>query len=141
MRRSIVSLCVFAVAAAAADEPGHCTGTAKAFSVAPSYGAHRLPRTRAIRRRLRAYSTKTGGIVWDFDAKRDFDTVNKVPAKGGSFNGAGPAISRGMVIRDLRLRLRGRPGGQRAAGVFGGWEGRRTDRQRRTGLNRQVQIE
>jgi polyvinyl alcohol dehydrogenase (cytochrome) len=48
--------------------------------------------------RLRAYSTKTGEIVWDFDAKRDFDTVNKVPAKGGSFNGAGPAISRGMVI-------------------------------------------
>jgi polyvinyl alcohol dehydrogenase (cytochrome) len=48
--------------------------------------------------RLRAYSTKTGEIVWDFDAKRDFETVNKVVAKGGSFNGAGPAISRGMVI-------------------------------------------
>lgn len=47
---------------------------------------------------LRAYSTKTGEIVWDFDAKRDFETVNKVAAKGGSFNGAGPAISRGMVI-------------------------------------------
>ncbi|HEY1759148.1 MAG TPA: PQQ-binding-like beta-propeller repeat protein [Bryobacteraceae bacterium] len=48
--------------------------------------------------RLRAYATKTGQIVWDFDAERDFDTVNKVPAKGGSFNGAGPAISRGMLI-------------------------------------------
>jgi polyvinyl alcohol dehydrogenase (cytochrome) len=48
--------------------------------------------------RLRAYSAKTGEIVWDFDAKRDFETVNKVAAKGGSFNGAGPAISRGMVI-------------------------------------------
>jgi len=48
--------------------------------------------------RLRAYSTKTGEIVWDFDAKREFETVNKVAAKGGSFNGAGPAISRGMVI-------------------------------------------
>lgn len=48
--------------------------------------------------RLRAYSTKTGEIVWEFDAKRDFETVNKVAAKGGSFNGAGPAISRGMVI-------------------------------------------
>ena len=48
--------------------------------------------------RLRAYSTKTGEIVWDFDAERDFETVNKVAAKGGSFNGAGPAISRGMVI-------------------------------------------
>jgi polyvinyl alcohol dehydrogenase (cytochrome) len=47
---------------------------------------------------LRAYSTRTGEIVWDFDALRDFDTVNHVPAKGGSFNGGGPAIAHGMVI-------------------------------------------
>ena len=47
---------------------------------------------------LRAYAAATGSIVWDFDARRDFDTVNRVPAKGGSFDGGGPAISRGMVI-------------------------------------------
>jgi polyvinyl alcohol dehydrogenase (cytochrome) len=47
---------------------------------------------------LRAYSTKTGEIVWDFDAMRDFDTVNHVPAQGGTFNGGGAAIARGMVI-------------------------------------------
>ena len=47
---------------------------------------------------LRAYSTKTGEIVWDFDAMRDFDTVNHVPAQGGTFNGGGGAIARGMVI-------------------------------------------
>ncbi len=39
-----------------------------------------------------------GQIVWDFDAHRDFPTVNQVSAKGGSFDGGGVAISRGMVI-------------------------------------------
>jgi polyvinyl alcohol dehydrogenase (cytochrome) len=51
---------------------------------------------------LRAYTVGPGGtpgqIVWDFDARRDFETVNHVPAKGGSFDGGGPAISHGMVI-------------------------------------------
>ena len=47
---------------------------------------------------FRAYSTKTGEIVWDFDAVRDFETVNHVAAQGGSFNGGGPAIANGMVI-------------------------------------------
>jgi polyvinyl alcohol dehydrogenase (cytochrome) len=47
---------------------------------------------------LRAYSTKTGEIVWDFDAVRDFETVNHVTAQGGSFNGGGPAIAGGMVV-------------------------------------------
>jgi len=47
---------------------------------------------------LRAYNTKTGEIVWDFDAVRDFETVNRVPARGGSFNGGGVAISHGMVL-------------------------------------------
>jgi polyvinyl alcohol dehydrogenase (cytochrome) len=49
---------------------------------------------------LRAYATKTGEIVWDFDAMRDFDTINHVPAHGGSFDGGGPAIANGMVITD-----------------------------------------
>ena len=49
---------------------------------------------------LRAYSAKTGKIVWDFDAMRSFETVNHVPAHGGSFNGGGPALSDGMVITD-----------------------------------------
>jgi polyvinyl alcohol dehydrogenase (cytochrome) len=47
---------------------------------------------------LRGYSSKTGEIVWDFDAVKPYDTVNGVAAKGGSFNGAGPAISHGMVF-------------------------------------------
>lgn len=47
---------------------------------------------------LRAYSMKTGEIVWDFNALRDFDTANGIPAKGGSFDGGGPAIGHGLVV-------------------------------------------
>ena len=43
---------------------------------------------------LRAYSTKTGEIVWDFDALRDFETVNHVASQGGSFNGGGASHRR-----------------------------------------------
>ena len=48
--------------------------------------------------RLRAYSTKTGEIVWEFNALRDFETVNGAAAKGGSFNGGGPSVAHGMVF-------------------------------------------
>ena len=47
---------------------------------------------------LRAYSTDDGSILWRFDTMRAFDTVNGVPAKGGSIGGHGPAIAGGMVI-------------------------------------------
>jgi polyvinyl alcohol dehydrogenase (cytochrome) len=52
----------------------------------------------ALNGHFRAYSTKTGEIIWDFDTVRPFDTVNQVPGKGGSINGAGPAIANGMVF-------------------------------------------
>jgi len=60
---------------------------------------------------LRAYSTKTGEIVWDFDAMRAFETINHVSAQGGSFNGGGPAISNGMVITNCGYGfVGGKPG-------------------------------
>jgi polyvinyl alcohol dehydrogenase (cytochrome) len=46
---------------------------------------------------LRAYSTKDGSIIWDFDTNREFQTVNGVPAKGASMIGPGPVIADGMV--------------------------------------------
>ena len=52
----------------------------------------------ALNGHFRAYDTKTGAIVWDYDTEQDFDTVNKVPAKGGSLDAAGPAIADGMVF-------------------------------------------
>lgn len=52
----------------------------------------------AVNGHFRAYSTKTGEILWDFDTAQTFETVNKVPGKGGSINGGGPAIANGMVF-------------------------------------------
>jgi len=52
----------------------------------------------AVNGHFRAYSTKTGEILWDFETAQSFDTVNKVPGKGGSINGGGPAIANGMVF-------------------------------------------
>jgi polyvinyl alcohol dehydrogenase (cytochrome) len=47
---------------------------------------------------FRAYDSKTGDIVWDYDAAHPYETVNGVQAKGGSFDAPGPVIANGMVI-------------------------------------------
>jgi polyvinyl alcohol dehydrogenase (cytochrome) len=60
---------------------------------------------------LRAFAAKTGEMVWDFDANKDFETVNGVKAKGGSFNGAGPAIADGMVFTNSGFGFAGQVAG------------------------------
>jgi polyvinyl alcohol dehydrogenase (cytochrome) len=47
---------------------------------------------------LRAHNTSTGAVVWDEDVSHAIPTVNGVEARGGSFDGAGPAIANGMVV-------------------------------------------
>ena len=47
---------------------------------------------------LRAYSTTNGAILWDFDTVRPYETVNGVPARGGSLNVGGPAIAGGTLF-------------------------------------------
>jgi polyvinyl alcohol dehydrogenase (cytochrome) len=47
--------------------------------------------------RLRAYSTRDGKILWEYDTARDFVTVNGVTANGGSMSNSGPAIVGGML--------------------------------------------
>lgn len=46
---------------------------------------------------LRAYSTRDGSILWEFDTNRNFETLNGVPAKGASMHGGGPAVAGGML--------------------------------------------
>ncbi len=46
---------------------------------------------------VRGYSAEDGQILWDFDTAKDYTTVNGVPAKGGSLDGAGPVIVGGMI--------------------------------------------
>jgi polyvinyl alcohol dehydrogenase (cytochrome) len=60
---------------------------------------------------LRAYSTKDGSIIWDFNTAKEYETVNKVTAKGGSLDAAGPVIADGLVITNSGYSLwRGMPG-------------------------------
>jgi polyvinyl alcohol dehydrogenase (cytochrome) len=47
---------------------------------------------------LRALATGDGKVIWEYNTARDFDTVNKVPAKGGAINSIGPTIVNGMVF-------------------------------------------
>jgi len=47
---------------------------------------------------LRAYDTRDGKIIWDFDTAREFVTVNSVAAHGGSLDVGGPIVAGGMVF-------------------------------------------
>lgn len=47
---------------------------------------------------LRAYAAKDGAILWTFDTRRDFKTVNGVKAFGGSIDSAGPVIAGGLLV-------------------------------------------
>jgi polyvinyl alcohol dehydrogenase (cytochrome) len=38
-----------------------------------------------------------GKVIWTYDTHRDYDTVNKTPANGGSLGTSGPAIVDGML--------------------------------------------
>jgi polyvinyl alcohol dehydrogenase (cytochrome) len=60
---------------------------------------------------LRAYSTTDGRIIWDYNTAKDYETVNHVPAKGGSIDGAGPAIAGGLLVTNSGYSLwKGMPG-------------------------------
>ena len=47
---------------------------------------------------IRAYETKRGKIIWDFDTVQDFQTVNAVKARGGSINSMAPVVVGGMLF-------------------------------------------
>ena len=59
---------------------------------------------------LRAFSTASGAIVWDFDTVGPQKTINEVPGKGGSLNGPGPAIAGGMMFVGSGYAANGIPG-------------------------------
>jgi polyvinyl alcohol dehydrogenase (cytochrome) len=47
---------------------------------------------------VRAVSSRTGQLLWEFDTAREFTTVNGVAAKGGSAASGGPIVANGMVF-------------------------------------------
>jgi polyvinyl alcohol dehydrogenase (cytochrome) len=58
---------------------------------------------------LRAYSTIDGKIVWDYDTAKEFATVNRVKAGGGSLDQGGATIVNGVVYVNSGSE-RGSPG-------------------------------
>jgi polyvinyl alcohol dehydrogenase (cytochrome) len=47
---------------------------------------------------LRAFAADTGKEIWSVDTVRAFDTVNGVPAKGGSLGAPGVTAAGGMLF-------------------------------------------
>ena len=47
---------------------------------------------------IRAHSTETGELLWDFNTMRDFATVNGVKGHGGSIDGPGAVVVNGTVF-------------------------------------------
>ena len=47
---------------------------------------------------LRGYSTENGKILWDFDTAREYQTVNRLPGRGGAIDVAGPVVAGGMLF-------------------------------------------
>jgi polyvinyl alcohol dehydrogenase (cytochrome) len=48
--------------------------------------------------RLWALSSQDGRTLWSFETARPFETVNAVPAHGGSIDSAGPTVANGMLF-------------------------------------------
>jgi polyvinyl alcohol dehydrogenase (cytochrome) len=60
---------------------------------------------------LRAYSSTDGRIIWDVDTAQPADTVNGVPAVGGSLDHGGATVAGGMVyVNSGYGHITGQPG-------------------------------
>ncbi len=92
----------------------HCTAGAKGCTGAQSAAISSIPGvvfSGSIDGHFRAFLTRTGEIVWDFNTAQDFQTVNGVAGKGGSLDSAGPVISGGMVFTNSGYGMwQGMPG-------------------------------
>jgi polyvinyl alcohol dehydrogenase (cytochrome) len=47
---------------------------------------------------VRAHAAADGRIIWSMDTRRDFETVNGVPARGGSLGAPGPTVAGGLLF-------------------------------------------
>ncbi|MEP7243222.1 MAG: PQQ-binding-like beta-propeller repeat protein [Gammaproteobacteria bacterium] len=48
--------------------------------------------------KLQAVATTDGTLLWSFETRREFDTVNGVKARGGSISAPGPIVANGIVL-------------------------------------------
>ncbi len=47
---------------------------------------------------LRALSTATGEVIWEYDTAREFETVNDLPGNGGSMGAVGQIVEDGYLL-------------------------------------------
>ncbi|HWE51687.1 MAG TPA: PQQ-binding-like beta-propeller repeat protein [Bryobacteraceae bacterium] len=60
---------------------------------------------------LRAFSSKDGSVIWQYDTNKEFKTLNGVPGKGASMIGPGPTVAGGMLyVNSGYGAFGGRPG-------------------------------
>ena len=82
-------------------KPAVCPPTQATCSPAQSAAVTAIPGavfSGALDGHMRAYSTKDGSVIWDFDTVREFSTVNGRPAHGGSIDATGAAVVGGKVF-------------------------------------------
>jgi polyvinyl alcohol dehydrogenase (cytochrome) len=75
------------------DRPGCNTAQPAAVSAMPG-----VVFSGSVDGHIRGYDSSTGKVIWDFDTRGDFGSVNGVPARGGAMNGPGPTIAGGMLF-------------------------------------------
>jgi polyvinyl alcohol dehydrogenase (cytochrome) len=47
---------------------------------------------------VHALLTRDGKILWEYNTAHEYETLNKVPAKGGAISAPGPTIAGGMLF-------------------------------------------
>ncbi|WP_306253175.1 PQQ-binding-like beta-propeller repeat protein [Parvularcula sp. IMCC14364] len=52
----------------------------------------------ALDGKVRAFDADNGEVLWMFDTKREFETVNNIPAHGGAIDNPGPQLAGDMLF-------------------------------------------
>ncbi len=84
-----------------APAPNRCEGSGFSCSngySAPATALEDVVLAGALNGVLFAHDKDTGEIVWEWDTKTDFSTVNNIPAKGGAIDAVGPVFSGDYMI-------------------------------------------
>jgi polyvinyl alcohol dehydrogenase (cytochrome) len=106
------------------SKPAVCPDTQEICSPAQSAAVTAIPGavfSGALDGHIRAYSTRDGSVIWDFDTAREFPGVNGNPAHGGSIDATGAAVVGGMLfVQSGYNQFGGMPGNALLAFSVGG---------------------
>lgn len=74
------------------------TGTARVINSAAATAMPGVVFLAGSDGKLHALSTIDGHVLWEYGTAKPFETVNKVPGKGGAIASIGPSIANGMLF-------------------------------------------